>query len=171
AMVKFRIPWPCVNPVERVFGQWCVIATVEVAEQIKSDTLCFMVWWPVEITSVYSKYTEYYQNKLSPPNMEFTVEYRTLSMQIKPVVLTVTVYDELGFFIGYATFETTVGWGEYHLPIDEFKTYTKDFVVPMPTNAVVGVATVYANAYTALPWNGGVPYCPEASSTFNIRKP
>lgn len=171
AMVKFRIPWPCDNPVARVFGKWDVIATVEVAEEIKNDTLSFMVWWPVEITNVYSKYTDYYQNKRNPPNMEFTVEYRTLSMQIKPVVLTVTVYDELGFFIGYATFETTVGWGEYHLPIDEFKTYTKDFTVPMPTNAVVGKATVYANAYTALPWVGGVPYCPEASNTFNIRKP
>ncbi|MEM2702766.1 MAG: hypothetical protein QXR45_06365 [Candidatus Bathyarchaeia archaeon] len=174
ATVKFRIPWPCVNPVERVFGKWCVIATVEVAEQVKNDTLCFMVWWPVEITSVYSKYTEYYQNKLigqPQPDMEFTVEYRTLSMQIKPVVLTVTVYDELGFFIGYVTFETTVGWGEYHLPIDEFKTYSHDFTVPLPTNAVVGEATVYANAYNKLPWLGGVPYCPEASNKFWIKKP
>ncbi len=171
ATVRFRIPWPCVNPAERVLGQWCVIATVEVAEQIKNDTLCFMVWWPVEITSVYSKYTEYTQSKTNPPDMEFTVEYRTLSMQLIPVVLTVTVYDELGFFIGYATFETTVGWGEYHLPIDEFKTYSTDFTVPMPTNAVVGIATVYANAYNQLPWFGGVPYCPEASNTFVIKKP
>ena len=174
ATVKFRIPWPCVNPVERVFGQWCVIATVEVAEQVKNDTLCFMVWWPVEITSVYSKYSEYYQNKLAgqpQPNMVFTVEYRTLRMQPIPVTLTVTVYDELGFFIGYATFETTVGWGDYHIPIDEFKTYSTDFTIPLPTNAVVGEATVYANAYNKLPWFGGVPYCPEASNTFVIKKP
>jgi hypothetical protein len=41
----------------------------------------------------------------------------------------------------------------------------------MPSNAVVGTATVYANAYNTYPWNGGTPYCPEVSNTFYIKKP
>jgi hypothetical protein len=168
AMVKFRIPWPCVDPVERVFGIWDVIATVEVAEQKKNDTLSFKVWWLTEITSVKSTEDYYIQSKQGF-DATFVVEYRTYRMQTIPVVLTVTVYDELGFFVGYDTFTTTVGWGEYHWC--EFKNYTKTFTIHIPSNAVVGVATVYGNAYDNLPWNGGVPYCPEASSTFLIKKP
>lgn len=38
----------------------------------------------------------------------------------------------------------------------------------VPTNIASGPATLYANAFTALPMNEGTPYCTEKSSTFNI---
>jgi hypothetical protein len=171
ASVCFRIPWPCVDPAGQILGLWTEISTVEVAEQIANDTLSWMVWWPVEVVSVTAKASDYIKDKTGTmPNMEFTVEYRTMSMQLIPVLLTVEVYDELGYHIGSAVFATTVGWGEYHVPL-EFKNYTADFVVPMPTNAAVGTATVYANAFSDYPWNGGVPYCPEAYNTFQIKLP
>jgi hypothetical protein len=168
AWIKFRIPWPCDNPADRVLGEWQVIATVEVAQQKKNDTLAFKVWWPVEIVSVTPKKSEYVKTKPDTPNMEFVVVYRTCKMIPIDVVLTVVVYDELGFFIGSAKFKTTVGLDEY--TYCTFKDYEQEFVIPMPTNAVVGTATVYANAYDDLPWNGGVPYCPEVSNTFVIKK-
>jgi hypothetical protein len=150
---------------------WQVTTTVDIAEGVVNDTLSFMVWWPVEIVSVVPKATEYIKNKTGTmPNMEFTVTYRTLSMQTIPLLLTTEVYDELGFHIGSAFYQTTVGWGTYHTPIDEFLNYTHDFSIPMPTNAAVGTATVYADAYNDFPWFGGVPYCPEASNTFFIKK-
>jgi hypothetical protein len=38
----------------------------------------------------------------------------------------------------------------------------------IPSDAKLGTATVYGNAYTDYPKNGGIPHCPEKSSTFNI---
>lgn len=38
----------------------------------------------------------------------------------------------------------------------------------VPSDAATGTATVYGNAYTDDPKNGGTPHCPEKYSTFNI---
>ena len=38
----------------------------------------------------------------------------------------------------------------------------------IPSDAKLGTATVYGSAYTEYPKNGGIPHCPEKSSTFNI---
>lgn len=170
AEYRFRIPWPCENAPERVFGIWNVTANVEVAEQIVTDTLAFKVYWLVEIVSVTPKQTEYIKYKDQPPTLEFEVVYRTYRIQPIPVVITVAGYDELNFFIGSDNFNTTVGWGT----MDgwcQFKEYTTTLSFPMPSNAVVGTATVRANAFDKLPWVGGVPYCPEKSEIFRILRP
>lgn len=173
AHVSFRIPWPCVDPEDEIFGEWDVIATVEVAETIRNDTLKFWVGWPVEILSVEPKQTEFIKRKTGDSDdLEFTVEYGTYSMQLRDVTITVTVYDELGFFIGSYNYNATVGWGEYdHFGV--MKTYPPlDVSIPMPSNAVVGKGRVFANAYTKFPWLGGVPYCAEVTNTvdFYIKK-
>ena len=180
AHVSFRLPWPCVDPVDEIFGKWFVIATVEVAEQVKNDTLAFWVYWKVVILSVEPKHTQYIQQKQGGTNLDFTVLYGTYSMQTIPLNLTVTVYDELGFFVGSALLSTTVGWGEYKYydymacepaPFLEYPAWEP--VIPLPTNAVVGKGMVFANAFDNLPWNGGTPYCPEVTNTidFYIVKP
>ena len=180
AHISFRIPWPCTNPEEEIFGKWLVIATVEVAQQKVNDTLGFWVWWPVEVLSVEPKHTQYVQRKTGGDPLDFTVLYGTYRMQKINVTLTVTVYDELGFFIGSDHLQTEVGWGEYkyydYLACEEppFKEYDPwELVIPLPTNAVVGKGTVFANAFSDFPWNGGVPYCPEVTNTidFYIVKP
>jgi hypothetical protein len=180
AHISFRIPWPCTNPEEEIFGKWLVIATVEVAQTKVNDTLGFWVWWPVEVLSVEPKHTQYIQRKTGGDPLDFTVLYGTYRMQKINVTLTVTVYDELGFFIGSDYLQTEVGWGEYkyydYLACEEppFKTYDPwEPVIPLPTNAVVGKARVFANAFSDFPWNGGVPYCPEVTNTidFYIVKP
>jgi len=170
AEYRFRIPWPCENAPDRVFGIWNVTANVEVAEQIKTDTLAFKVYWLVEIVSVTPKQTDYVKYKDQPPTLEFIVEYRTYRVQPIPVVITVAGYDELGFFIGSDKFSTTVGWGTME-GWCQFKNYTTTLSFPMPSNAAVGTATVRANAFNKLPWVGGVPYCPEKSAIFRIVRP
>lgn len=170
AEYHFRIPWPCENASERVFGIWDVVANVEVAEQVVTDRLQFKVYWLVEIVSVTPKQTEYIKYKDQPPTLEFEVVYRTYRVQPIPVVITVAGYDELKFFIGSNSYSTTVGWGT----MDNwchFKNYTITLSFPMPSNAVVGTATVRANAFDKLPWIGGVPYCPEKSEIFRIVRP
>lgn len=180
AHVSFRLPWPCVDPVSEIFGKWLVIATVEVAEQVKNDTLGFWVWWKVFVITNEPKQTEYEQRKTGGDPLTFTVTYSTYSMQELDVTLTETVYDELGFFIGSAYLETTVGWGEYKYydylacePAPLMPPYVWDITIPLPTNAVVGKGTAFANAFDAFPWLGGVPYCPEVINTidFYITKP
>jgi hypothetical protein len=180
AHVAFRLPWPCEDPESEIFGKWYVIATVEVAGQVKNDTLAFWVWWPVDVLTVEPKHTEFIQRKTGGDPLQFNVTYLTYSMRTIPVVVTVTVYDELGFFIGYQSITTTVGWGEYKYydymacETPPVKTYIWDpIIIPLPTNAVVGKGVVFANAFNKLPWNGGTPYCPEVTNTidFYIKKP
>jgi len=163
AHISFRIPWPCVDPASEIFGEWDVIATVEVAERKANDTLKFWVWWPVEVLSIESKYTTYKQTK-NGVDMTFLISYGTYRMQPINATLTITVYDELGFFIGSHAYEVTVGWGEYD-HFGEMKVYgPEEITIHIPSNAVVGKCTVYANAYDKLPWYGGTPYCPEVKN-------
>jgi hypothetical protein len=179
AHVSFRIPWPCENPEDEIFGKWYVTATVEVAEQKKNDTLGFWVWWLVEVLSIEPKQTEYIQRKTGGDPLTFTVEYRTFSMQTLDAIITATIYDELGFFIGSDYKSTTVGWGEYkyynYTACEEPPElgYTWDVTITMPTNAVVGKGAAFANAFDEFPWLGGTPYCPEVRNTidFYIAKP
>lgn len=169
ANVTFRIPWPCVDPEARVFGIWNVTATAEVAEQVVEDHLAFIVDYPVKI-SVTPKQVEYTKYKDNPTTMEFTITYETYSMQPIDVLLTASVFDELNFFIGSTAQFVTAGWGEYG-HFNEIKVETLDLAIPMPSHAVVGTATVKANALTDWPWVGGTAYCPEASATFRIIRP
>jgi ABC-type transport system substrate-binding protein len=76
-------------------------------------------------------------------------------------LITINVYDSNGATIGVTSFQGPIMSG------------VSVFILglPIPTSASHGVATVYANAFTDWPHLGGVPYCPEASATFEITGP
>jgi len=169
ATVTFRPPWPCENPEEEIFGEWSVIATVCYAGIVKNDTLNFIVYWPVEVVSVKAIGAPYEKVKTGEPTaMVFEVTVGTYRMYpLNDTVITVTVYDELAFGIGFDLYTSTLGWGGYG-HYGEFKTYNYTFTIMMPSHACVGKATVYGNAYSALPWEGGVAYCPAATEEFYI---
>ena len=169
ATVTFRPPWPCENPEEEIFGEWSVIATVYYAGDVKNDTLNFIVYWPVEVVSVKAIGAPYEKVKTGEPTaMVFEVTVRTYRMYpLNDTVITVTVYDELAFGIGFDLYTSTLGWGGYG-HYGEFKTYSWNFTIIMPSHACVGKAKVYGNAYSALPWEGGVAYCPAATEEFYI---
>jgi len=85
------------------------------------------------------------------------------------------VHDELGFFIGSAYLDTTVGWDEYMYYdfgiCEEPPLWGPEIwepSVPLPSNAVVGKGCVYANAFDKFPWIGGTPYCPEVTNTIDF---
>lgn len=52
AVWSFRIPWPSEDPEKKVFGEWHVIATVDIADQTVVDTLTFQVGWIIQITKI-----------------------------------------------------------------------------------------------------------------------
>jgi hypothetical protein len=169
AHVSVRIPWPCVDPEGRVLGEWIARATVEVAERVANDTMPFKVDWTVEVTSIEPKSTTFFKRKpLESDPFEFIMEFRTCHMQLVPVYLTVTVYDELGFVVGYDVYYIAeFGWGEYN-HYCEYYADTWEITIPMPSHAVIGKGTVYGNAYNELPWNYGTPYCPEKTNTIDF---
>jgi len=184
AHISFRLPWPCLDPVHDIFGWWYVNATVEVAEQVVVDQLRFWVWWPVQVISIEPKFTTIKQNKYQgqEDTMNFTMQIITYHLEPQDLLLTGTVYDELGFFIGGNYRGVTIGWLPPIMPVyppDMMPgdptpgTDSWDFGVPLITNAVVGKGIVYGNAFNNWPWLGGVPYCPEVSNTidFYITKP
>jgi hypothetical protein len=184
AHVSFRLPWPCADPVGDIFGWWYVNATVEVAEQVVVDQLRFWVWWPVQVISIEPKFTTITQNKYqgSEDAMNFTMQIITYHLEPQDLLLTGTVYDELGFYIGGAWRGVTLGWLPPVMPVyppdmapgdPTPGTDSWDFSVPLITNAVVGKGIIYGNAFNNWPWYGGVPYCPEVSNTidFYIAKP
>ena len=157
ATISFRIP---TTP---TFGDWTVYATVDIAEQTVNDTLTFKVGWIIEITEV--KTVDDYGNTKTTftkdEHIYFNVTVQNIAFTSKETTLTIVVYDEVGVPIGQVTLQDwMIGPGR-----------TEIFVIDLqiPSWAYVGVATVYTNAYTDTPQDGGTPYCPEAYATFMIK--
>ena len=174
ASMAFRLPWPTDNPVGEVFGHWNAIATVEVAEIVKNDTLGFWVWWKVEVASVEPMHSEYVQRKFGGDPLGFNLELRTFSMQLLPSTLAVTVYDQLGFFVGSDFLQFTAGFGQYEYynystgETPPLKSYPVNVTIPLSSYAVVGEGTVFGNVYDKFPWIGGTAYAPEAQNSLSF---
>jgi hypothetical protein len=78
----------------------------------------------------------------------------------KTILLTINMHDARGNTIGVVSFQGPVASG----------ITTFILGMPIPTSANVGNAKVYANALSNWPHFGGIPYCPEVSATFEIRR-
>ncbi|MEM2567288.1 MAG: cohesin domain-containing protein [Candidatus Bathyarchaeia archaeon] len=154
AHVSFRIPWPCEDP-ESLFGIWTVIATVEIAEVVVNDTLQFhfdyLVRW-IKVTTDKDAYAH-------GETITVMVEYQSYAVQERDVLLTVVAHDELNVPFDYDFLKTTVGtmdmstWCTY-------KNYTATFTLTIPKFAAAGKATLYVNAYSDWPINGGAQVVP-----------
>jgi len=154
AVVEFRIPsMPA-------FGDWLAIAIVDVAQTTVADTMPFKVGWIIEILSVAPLETTYHKCN----DMYFTLEIKNIALSTRTTTLTVVVYDECGVPIG----QIVVPDWPIEARFDGY--YATTMSIHVPTWAFVGTATVYANAFTALPSLNGVPYCPEQSAEFVIER-
>jgi hypothetical protein len=80
------------------------------------------------------------------------------SMYPEPLLLTINAYDSNASGMGVMSFQGPLA--------PEGTTFTLGF--PIPNNATVGTAKLYANALTDWPSKGGVPYSPERTATFQI---
>jgi hypothetical protein len=166
AWICFRIPWPDQISPEDVFGIWNVTATVDIANEVVNDTLCFKVDWLMEVVSIETA-DEFQKLKPGYGEMWFKVCWEVRSLQERPAIITVVVYDDLGVPIAWTYIEGNYSATVFCTP----ELFCYNFTMLIPTWAYVGPATVYANIYTDFPQNGGVSYAPEASETFRIIKP
>jgi len=164
ATISFRIPWPCEDSEEAMFGNWTVYATVDIAEHIVNDTLTFKVGWIVEITKVET--VDIYGNAETSfakgEHLHFNLTVQNIAFTTKTVTLTIVVYDECRVPIGLVTLQDWV--------IRPGKTEMFIIDLQIPKWAYIGVATIYANAYTDMPQDDGTPTCPEKSTNFLIIK-
>ena len=78
-----------------------------------------------------------------------------------PVIICITLYDSSGVPIG--------SWYPISTTLDANSSKSVFFLATMiPDSAAEGAATIYANAYSDFPKDGGFPYCPEKVVTFQI---
>ena len=144
------------------FGIYTVLATVEVAEKTANDTLTFEVGWIIEIMKVETVNATgaAKTNFARGEHMYFNLTAKNIAFVSKTATFTLVTYDEQGVPIGHVVLHNWVispGTSQFYI-ID----------LQIPKWAYIGVAAVYANAYTNLPTTGGVPYCPEISITLLV---
>jgi hypothetical protein len=142
------------------------MAKVDIAEQWESDSHWFYVHWIIEIQSLKLLNSTYV------PTIEFTrgvdtayinVTVYNWAMTPRNATITAVIYDELGVPVGTAVMALTGIPGETSV--------WQIASISIPSWAYVGYGEVYVNAFTKLPWECGVCYCPEQSTVIRIKAP
>jgi hypothetical protein len=164
AVISFGLPWPCENPEDLVFGIWTVIAKADIRCVTCEDWLWFKVYWYTHDLTVTPKQTSYAKGQ----EAEFEITFKTYSRQVRKVLVTVTVYDDLNVPIGQTAQWLDVGYEQ--LEWCTYKEYNFTLKVPIPKWAFVGTGKVYVNTFWDWPMNCGYPLSPEASATFRITR-
>lgn len=90
----------------------------------------------------------------------FNVTVRNNGLNSLYVIVTLTLY-----YYDSSSFNTT---SFYNRTIEGGDTEWLVQGVPIPSNALLGTATAYANAFNDWPKNNGFAWCPEKSATFTI---
>ena len=166
AQVWFRIPIPC-SPAEQLelFGHWTVIAKCKLQDDIINDTMRFKVGFIVEITSLEVTPTAQYKCEY----LTFNVTVKNIGWVNRSVTLIVVVYDECDVPIGQVIDVFTIEEAPSVL-CSELVT-NRILELHIPKWAYVGAkGKVYANAFTDLPRDCGIPYCPEVYQPVEILK-
>jgi hypothetical protein len=88
----------------------------------------------------------------------FKVKVNNIGSEPVNVLITVNIYDSAGITIGVASFQGPISPGVSTIILG----------LPVPSTANLGQATVFAGVFTDWLHMGGIPYCPEVSSTFEI---
>jgi len=152
ATITFRMPWPCEDP-ENITGIWLVTATVNIADEIVTDTMPFYYEYLVNWVKVTTDSYYYAHGEC----VEVTVEYRTHAMQSYPTLFTIALTDELGVPVDMALYDVAVGgatwctWKEDSFTVE----------VCIPKWAFAGYAYIHVNAFDKDPTEGGFAWTPE----------
>jgi hypothetical protein len=144
------------------FGTWSATATVEVLQRTINDSLTFNVGWIVQLDDVktINEHGDIKSSFLRGEYMCFNLTVHNIAFLSKIVTFTIVAYDEQGVSVGVALL---CDW-----PIPPGTLQVLIVNLQLPRWAFIGVGSVYANVYTNLPFNGGVPYSPEISTVFLI---
>lgn len=161
AQFSFRLPWPSENPEKIIFGEWFVLATVDVAQQVVVDSLTFQVGWLVRITNIATLDAELKPQKkfLRQDMIVFNLTVENIAFTEKSGTITIDAQDAAGHPIIHIEIKNLV-----------FRP-GKNYVLSssqVPITGTIGPATVSAAVYTAPPESGGVLYSPAISSTFEV---
>ncbi|MCW3983832.1 MAG: cohesin domain-containing protein [Candidatus Bathyarchaeota archaeon] len=155
ATAQFRLPWPNTSTPQSVFGNWSISATVNLADSILNDTVAFT--YNYIITS----------KNIQPPATVHRSENATINITISSInnlplssTVVVTIYDSQKVPIGSYLISKTVQASGVTIFAQ---------TITIPTWAYLGQATIYLNILTDTVENGGLPYCPEATSNFTIQ--
>jgi hypothetical protein len=152
ATISFRIPTPQPNP-KIIFGNWSIFAAVEVAQVNVSDTVRFTVGNSIVITILTPSSVQ--RGNSIPINV--TIE--NLDNIPQGLILTTSILDSAQVPLGMTAVSiSTQSQGNITLGTN----------ILIPQWAFTGQATVYVNLLTAPPQQGGVPYAPQATSSFQI---
>jgi hypothetical protein len=148
---QFRLPWLDDKP-QALFGNWTIVATVDVAQVTVTDSIQFTFNYLLDINGL-QMLASMRRSQLS------TINVTLQSLTNSPSVLTITVYDEQKVPVAFTTTSITSAAGT---------TVTATIDVAIPSWAYVGKAAIYVDVLTKLPTLGGVPLCPEKSANFQI---
>jgi hypothetical protein len=155
--VKFRMPWPCVNP-DEMLGQYKVTVTVDIACVVVNDTLVFDYDYVQRFFKVTVGEGRCGTNNFwHCDEVPITVEFGTYAQQYYPELLVVVIYDELGVPIGIAMVEMEIGGAKFC----SYKMYKVTVKIHIPKWAFVGVAKIHVMCFDKDPTVGGTPWCPE----------
>jgi hypothetical protein len=89
----------------------------------------------------------------------FILSAANLDIEPRDVLMTINVYDNASTPFGFASIQTV-------LAPQSFPQFL--ISIPISSEAVLGTATAYGNAYTNWPKLGGTPYCNEVRTAFQI---
>jgi hypothetical protein len=170
ATINFTIPHPCTELEDKVFGKWVCWQSAQVKDPWEpdryrkvEDVLLWDVGWKVELLEV-----AVVEPVWPCAELEITIWYKNIAQVPMWVVFTYTIFDTLLDPIGELVTGDWVPAGEYCHPYYDNLTVW----IHIPKWAHVGpFASVYVNAFTALPMQCGLPYCPEVSVLFTISLP
>jgi len=152
ATISFAMPWPCVNP-ESLLGVWKVTATVNIRDQVVTDTLYFYYDYMVHIWKVTTDKFYYAHCE----TVEITVEYGSHAMQTYPGLFAAVIKDELKVVIGMDLAEVTLGGAQFCT----FANGTVTLSIHIEKWAFVGYADIYVNCYDKDPTEGGFAWTPQ----------
>jgi len=152
AYTYYRIPWPCVDP-EGTFGVWTITATVDIACVVVNDTMSFHFDYLVH----WDKVTTDKANYAHGETINVTVEFGSHAQQPHQVLITVDLFDELGYSIGIAFTYMTVSGATYCT----LKPYNVTLPILIEKWVVAGTGTLHVNAYSDWPSLGGSAWAPE----------
>jgi hypothetical protein len=139
------------------YGDYTVTRVVNTGQNPQTPLLA-------EVNSVYS--SDLSGNPVSTVTKNglayFKATVSNYDLTSRTILVTLNIYDSSNVVLDQVSAEIPIPGRD-----------TTSFIISafMPPGAVSGTAVVFADAYTAWPNTGGVPYCPEISATFNIESP
>jgi len=165
ARIWFRVPTPCPG---QMFGKWLAYANCKIQEVKHEDTMPFDVGYAVTLLTVTTTDESFVPKSTFLAPCEYlgvTVTVKNIMMIPKEVTLIFVAYDDCDVPIGQTVMNFTIDPGVFCTPRIETFDLT---AIHLPQWTYVGVGKVYVSAFTTLPQQCGVAYCPEISTTFGL---